>query len=179
MTDVSRRGVFPGSFNPLTVAHLEIAHIARETHTLHEVVLVVSSVALDKPSPPGPSLGERIELIRADLAGYDWLRIEQSNKQLIADLAEGFDVVIMGADKWEQLHDPRYYESEDAMYDALRRLPVVAVAPRDGIVVNGADTLDTSPASRSVSSTDARAGDRTLMAPHAAKHWTHTNESGP
>lgn len=171
MTGVSRRGVFPGSFNPLTIAHLEIARLARDTHELREVVLVVSTVALDKPTPPGPPLMERIEMIRADIATYPWLTVELSELQLIADLAEGFDVVIMGADKWEQLHDVRYYGSDTAMHEALQRLPDVAVAPRAGTEVEGAFVLETDVEFHSMSSTDARAGDRGLMAPHAAKHW--------
>ena len=37
----ARLGVYPGSFNPPTVAHLEIALTAREHHGLHRVDFAV------------------------------------------------------------------------------------------------------------------------------------------
>ena len=171
MTGVARRGVFPGSFNPLTIAHLEIARIARESHGLDEVVLIVSKVALDKSTPPGPPLAERIRLIEADLAQYPWLSVAQTQDQLIADIAHGFDAVIMGADKWEQVNDVRYYGSTEAKDEAISRLPKVLVAYRDGSVAPEDHTIVTPEELRSVSSSKARAGERNLMAPHARKHW--------
>ena len=107
-----RRGAFPGSFNPLTVAHLEIARLARERYDLGEVHLIVSVTALDKPNPPGPRFDERIATLEADAASTNWLVIARTEHQLIADIAEGFDVVIMGADKWVQVHDVSYYDDE-------------------------------------------------------------------
>ena len=55
--------------------------------------------------------------------------------RLVADLADGYDVVVMGADKWHQLHDTSFYEDGAAMAEALSRLPTCAVAPRDGLEV--------------------------------------------
>ena len=78
----SRRGVFPGSFNPLTIAHLEVAEQARREHRLDVVDLVVSQVALDKPAPPGPSFEERIALLDADAAAYDWLFVKTTEQKL-------------------------------------------------------------------------------------------------
>ena len=171
MTGMTRRGVFPGSFNPLTIAHLEIARIACESHGLDEIALVVSTVALDKSTPPGPPLAERIRLIEADLAPYPWLSIAQTDDQLIADIAHGFDAVIMGADKWEQVNDVRYYGSIEARDEAVDRLPTVLVAHRDGSVAPEDHTIATPEELRSVSSSKARAGERHLMAPHAREHW--------
>ena len=163
--------MFPGSFNPLTVAHLEVARRAREAHGLDEVHLVVSEVALDKPTPPGPSFTERISLLEADAAEFDWLQIATTDKQLIVDIAAGFDVVIMGADKWRQVNDVRYYASEAHRDDAVERLPEVVVAPRSGDHVPDDLRLETSAEIHDISSTRARAGDRTVMAPHAAAKW--------
>lgn len=59
-----------------------------------------------------------------------WLGVVVTAEQLVADIARGYDVVIMGADKWAQLHDPGFYESEAARDDALARLPEVAIAAR-------------------------------------------------
>jgi len=171
MTGMTRRGVFPGSFNPLTIAHLEIARIACTSHGLDEVVFVVSTVALEKSSPPGPPLSERIRLIAADLAPYPQLSVAQTEHQLVADIAHGFDAVIMGADKWEQVNDVRYYGSIEAKDEAVARLPSVLVAHRDGSIAPEDRTIATPQELRSVSSSKARAGARDLMAPHARKHW--------
>lgn len=171
---MSRRGVFPGSFNPLTIAHLEIASRARESMDLDEVHIVVSRTALDKPDPPGPSFEERIALLEADAEDIEWLHVSTTEDQLIADIAAGYDVVIMGADKWEQVNDLRYYRGEAARDDALARLPQVVVAPRSGTETPDALRLETDAAIHSVSSTEARTGNRALMAPMAAAGWRHT-----
>jgi len=171
VSPLARRGVFPGSFNPLTVAHLEIARLAREMHGLDEVHLVVSRTALDKPDPPGPTFEQRLAILRADAATHDWLHVEPTDHQLIADIAEGFDVVIMGADKWLQINDVAYYDDDAHRDAALARLPTVAVAEREGVAVDGADVMETSETIRSVSSSRARAGERDLMAPIAREEW--------
>ena len=166
-----RRGVFPGSFNPLTVAHLEVAEQARRKHQLEVVDLVVSVVALDKPTPPGPSFVERIALLNADASEHDWLSVKTTEKKLIADIADGYDVVIMGADKWIQVNESHYYDSVAARDAALKRLPKVVVAKRSGLDIVGAEVLDTDEAVHDVSSTQARSGDRDMMAPRAAEGW--------
>lgn len=166
-----RRGAFPGSFNPLTVAHLEIARLARERHGLDEVHLIVSETALDKPHPPGPSFEARIAALEADANAHDWLFVATTGLQLIADIAGGFDLVIMGADKWSQVNDVAYYDDEAHRDAAIARLPAVVVAERHGTAVIGVDTLETSQELRSVSSSRARDGEEHLMAPEARKRW--------
>lgn len=169
----SRRAVFPGSFNPLTVAHLEIANLAREQHDLDEVHFVVSHSALDKPDPEGPPFDQRVALLKADAQAHDWLVVETTELQLIADIAQGYDAVIMGADKWFQVNDERYYASEIERDAAVARLPTVIVAERAGQVVDDsrATALRTPSELHHVSSTAARAGARYLMAPKARESW--------
>ena len=168
---MARRGVFPGSFNPMTVAHLEIARLARDAHDLDEVHLVVSTIALDKENPPGPPLARRLELIEAEIGGYDWMRVHVTELRLIAEIAAGYDVVIMGADKWEQVNDERYYSSTADRDAALARLPRVVVATRAGADAPAELRLETPSELHEVSSSAAREGDRRLMAPHAEQHW--------
>lgn len=170
---ISRRGVFPGSFNPLTIAHLDVAQRARSEYRLDSVDLVVSQVALDKPAPPGPSFNERMAILEGDVAEYDWLHVRVTNQQLIADIADGYDVVIMGADKWEQVNDVRYYADHNDRDRAVARLPTVVVAERSGLPIDGerATVLQTPPGLHDVSSTAARGGDRAMMAPLAQKRW--------
>ena len=168
---MTRRGAYPGSFNPLTIAHLEIARLAREAHHLDRIDLVVSTVALDKPAPPGPSVDERIALIEADIADFDWLDVRLTEEQLVVDIASGYDVVIMGADKWEQVNDVRYYGSVEARDSALAHLPTVAVAPRAGTEAADEIALPLTEEMQGVSSSKARAGRRDHMAPEAARRW--------
>src|SRR6478672_1188639 len=106
-------GVYPGSFNPLTLAHLGIAAAARDRHRLDRVDLVLSVRALEKEHVDRPLWRDRL-----------------------ADLAEGYDVLIMGADKWHQVLDVRYYAgSGEARDAAVARLPRLAIAPRPPLEV--------------------------------------------
>ena len=99
----ARLGVYPGSFNPPTVAHLEIALIAREHHGLHRVDFAVSTVTLGKESVMRPPFEERLAVIESSIADVDGLGLIVTEHQLIADIAGGYDVVVMGADKWLSL----------------------------------------------------------------------------
>ena len=42
-------------------------------------------------------------------AGRPELGVVVTDAQLIADIAAGYDVVVMGADKWAQVNDPAWY----------------------------------------------------------------------
>lgn len=157
-----RHGVFPGSFDPLTVAHLAIADAAREQCGLDVVDLVISHVALAKEDRRQAPVAERLDAIGSATADRPWLRARATTHQLLADIAAGYDLLVVGADKWPQLHDPRFYDgSPEAMRTALDRLPPVAVAPRAGVALpagTAVTVLDVDPAHREVSSTAVRAG---------------------
>ena len=163
-----RRGVYPGSFNPLTVAHLEIAAAAREQCRLDAVVLAVSRVALAKETVVRPSLEDRVGVLERAAAARPWLDVLVTDDQLVADIAEPFDVVIMGADKWAQVCDPSFYDgSEERCRQTLARLPTVAVAPRPPFEIPaGVVTLEVD---HEASSTAVRAGRTEWMAPEAAE----------
>ncbi len=165
------RGVFPGSFNPLTIAHLAVVEKAREDHSLTSVDLMISEVALDKPEPPGPPLPDRVTLIEKDIAHLPWLSVRTTKKKLIADIADGYDAVLMGADKWAQVNDVAYYGSEAARNRAVASLPLVIVADRSGHDSPAEHRLETDQTLHDVSSTKAREGDRSIMAPIAADEW--------
>ena len=126
------RGVFPGSFDPLTVAHLAMADAARAAMGLDELVLMLSALPLAKDHQRQTPVDERVAAIDRATADRPWLRAEVSVHQLVADLATGFDVVVMGADKWHQLHDVAFYESEQHRAEALERLPNAVVFHRHG-----------------------------------------------
>lgn len=159
---MTRHGVFPGSFDPLTVAHLAVADAARDQCHLDRLDLVVSHVALAKEDRRQTPVAERLAAIAAASVDRPWLAARDTGAQLLADIAEGYDVLVVGADKWIQLHDLRFYgDSEDAMRAALARLPEIVVAPRAGYPLpDGEDPrrLDVDPAHHHISSTAVRAG---------------------
>ncbi len=167
---MTRIAAYPGSFNPPTIAHVAIAEAAKERHGLDRVDLVVSRRALGKERPIGPPFDERLAVLRALVDRVGWLGLVVSDQQLIADLAAGYDVVIMGADKWAQVQDPVFYDGSETERDrAVERLPVVAVVPRPPHEAPFELVLEIEPHLVEVSSTSARAGRRDLMVAEAAE----------
>jgi hypothetical protein len=150
----------------LTVGHLAVAEAARDQCGLDVVDLIVSRVALAKETVEHPRLEDRVAVLRAAAAARDWLGVVVTDHQLIADVAAGYDVVIMGADKWAQVVDPAFYGGSAAERDAaVARLPETAVAPRPPFEVPaGVVALDVG---HEASSTGAREGRTEWMAPEA------------
>ncbi len=181
-----RRGVYPGTFNPPTVAHLAIADAARQQLRLQRVDLVLSRRPINKEHVDVPSFEDRLAVLEAVSERIAWLEVMVTEATLIVDIAQGYDVVIMGADKWEQVNDVRYYADEAARDDAVRRLPDIALAPRpllappeDHPVTRGR-VLELPAHFGNVSSSAARAGQDLWMLPEAAEFdrlsgaWTDT-----
>ncbi|MEZ5381850.1 MAG: hypothetical protein R2754_08660 [Microthrixaceae bacterium] len=128
----SKLGIYPGSFHPLTVAHAAIVDAAIDQLDLQRLDLVVSRAAFDKPHLDR-HLDARVDALERFAATRGNVGVAVSEHRLIADLARGYDAVVMGADKWHQLHELRFYESDPTRRDlALAALPQVAVAPRAG-----------------------------------------------
>lgn len=166
----SRRGVFPGSFNPPTIAHLAISEAVLVQRRLDVLVWSVSRVALAKEDVQRPRLADRIAVLEDVADKLDWLKISVTDAQLLSEIAAGFDVIVMGADKWQQIHDPVFYGNDPARRDAsIAALPTVAIAARPPhdcpveLVLQLPDWIGT------VSSTQARTTDPALMAPEAAR----------
>ncbi|HUF83892.1 MAG TPA: hypothetical protein VMQ81_04780 [Acidimicrobiia bacterium] len=157
-----RHGVYPGSFDPLTVAHVAIADAARDQCGLDALDLVVSHTALAKEDRRQAPVTDRLAAIDAATGDRSWLRARATEHQLLADISAGYDLLVIGADKWLQLHDPRFYgDSPAAMRAALDRLPPLAVAPRADIALPERDVatvLAVDPTHHHVSSTAVRDG---------------------
>ena len=160
---------FPGSFNPPTVAHLAMAEATVRQCGVTRVDLVLSRAALGKEDVVRPTVEERAEVLQAVAVSRPWLTVTITDARLLADIGAGYDVLVLGADKWEQVLDPSFYGgSTDARDAAIARLPRLAVAPRlhhrlpagDHVVVLDVDHHE-------ISSTAARAGARDLMLPEA------------
>jgi predicted RNA-binding protein with PIN domain/nicotinic acid mononucleotide adenylyltransferase len=163
-------GVYPGSFDPLTIAHLAIAEAATRVARLDRIVLALSNVALGKENAAHSSVEARAAAIRRAGRSRPWLDVAVTDAQLIAEIASGYDVVVMGADKWTQVRDPAWYGGDPQKRDlALSSLPRVLVAPRPGFEVVDAEVLDIDPEHAHVSSTRARSGEQHLVAPDARR----------
>jgi len=159
-------GVYPGSFSPLTIAHLAVADAARAHLGLERLDLAISRDALGKPDldmarsgAAGSAIEERIRVVRRAFGDRSWLDVVVVEARLIVDIARGYDVVVMGADKWAQVNDPAWYGGDPTARDAaLAALPTVAVAPRAGVVVPGSIALPVPAHIDEVSSSAVRAG---------------------
>jgi nicotinate-nucleotide adenylyltransferase len=160
-------GVYPGSFDPMTIAHLAIAEAAIRAGDLTRLDLALSLVALGKENRANIER-RRLALERA-IPSRPEMRVVVTDSQLIADIARGYDVVVMGADKWAQVRDPSWYASEAERDAAVAGLPRVLVAPRPGFDVSGAETLEIPSELAEVSSTAARAGDHHFLVPAARR----------
>lgn len=164
-----RRAVYPGSFNPPTVAHLRIARAALDVAGLDRVDLALSRRALGKEDVDRPSFADRVAVLERVVAARPWLGLLVTDAQLLVDIAAGYDAVVMGADKWTQVNDPVFYGGSDAARDdAVARLPRPLVAPRGDHPVPAAFALPVDDGLDGISSTAARAGARAWMVPEAA-----------
>ena len=171
-----RVGAYPGTFDPPTVAHLAIAEAAWRQGGLDRLELVVCESPLGKKDAGVAPLESRIELLSALCTSRPWLAVAVSESELICDIAEGYDAVVMGADKWAQVVDPAWYDgSTAARDDAVGRLPRVLLAPRGphspARLPEGAVVLDVHDDHATVSSTAVREGRLEWLAPEASGAW--------
>ena len=165
-----RLGVYPGSFNPPTIGHLAIAQAALHQRGLDRVDFAVSRVALGKELVGHPAFDDRITVLEASVASIDGLEVAVTDHQLLVDIAQGYDVVVMGADKWAQVLDPAFYgdsvEVRDRAVNTLLELDL-AIAPRPPFEVPANAELVISADIDLVSSTGVRQGRSEWMTPAA------------
>lgn len=142
-----RVGLFAGSFNPLTRAHVALANAARRVAGLDVVVWVCAVASVDKERVERAALVDRLAQMRAFVAGRRHDALVVLNRGLYVDEARTMRtllspsaqlVILVGYDKIVQIFDPRYYADRDRALDALFSLAHLLVAPRDD---DGADAL--------------------------------------
>ena len=161
------RAAYPGSFDPLTIAHLGIAEAARDRLDLDRVDLVISVVALAKEDKAGIRLEERVACLELAAETRPWMGVVVTDLQYVSDIAEPYDAVIVGADKWAQLFDVRYHESPEAHEAALAKLPTPLIVPRPPWPVPEEHRLEVPAHLTEVSATAVREGKHEWMAPEA------------
>ncbi len=147
-----------------------VAAAARQQHGLDVVVLTVSVAPLGKDTVLRPSFDDRLAVLQQWAATHRWLEVAVTHERLLADIADGFDVLILGADKYQQILDPLWYGGPKARDAAMARLPQLAIAPRPPHASPPDQTLELDPdVMDRYSSTLARAGHTELMVPAAAE----------
>ncbi len=79
---------------------------------LERLDFALSRVALGKDD--ASDVATRTAALQRLVMGRAELGVVVTDAQLIVDVARGYDVVVMGADKWAQVNDPSWYASADA-----------------------------------------------------------------
>jgi nicotinic acid mononucleotide adenylyltransferase len=135
----TRIGLFPGSYNPLTYAHVAVADAAREQAQLDDVVWALARVTVDKERVTRASVPDRL----AQLVAFAHPRRETvalMNRGLYVNQVQALGsvttsgarvYVIVGYDKVVQIFDPRYYADREAALTTLFAQADLLVAPRD------------------------------------------------
>lgn len=123
-----RIGILPGSFNPPTVAHLQLAAEARRRFRLDRVVFSLSSVIVDKERLEGLCREDRLLLLSLMGQERPWSAVAVTNRGLYSEQAPAFQArfgsgvelwFVVGMDKVLQIFDPKYYRDRDRALDAL------------------------------------------------------------
>lgn len=143
-----RVGVFAGSFNPLTRAHVALVNAALRSAQLDVVIWACAAVSVDKERVERAALVDRLAQMRAFVAGRRRDALALLNRGLYVDEAKTIRTLLsptaeltllVGYDKIVQIFDPRYYDDRDAALRELFSLARLLVAPRGD---DGAEALD-------------------------------------
>lgn len=157
-THRSRRvGILCGSFNPLTLAHSQLAEQVCHTWRLDQVFLSLATRTVDKEQVTGLGLEDRLALLSLYAAGRPSMRVALVNRGLYVEQARAFRRLLgpdtelcflTGMDKLVQILDPRYYQDRDASLRELFELAGLIVANRGELDQTAFRRLLAQPANR-------------------------------
>lgn len=134
-----RVGVYAGSFNPLTLAHIALAEAAQRTAQLDLLIWLHAIVTVDKERVERALLPDRLAQLRAYARTTVGHVVAVCNRGLYVDQAaaiheflppEAHLYLLIGFDKMLQIVDPRYYADRDVALAALFHEAQLLVAPR-------------------------------------------------
>ncbi len=164
LIEMSKIGIYPGSFNPPTFAHAAIAEAALDSHGLSRLDIVVSESALGKDDVSHPRLSDRIRVLRSSFERFDNIEVKVTEKQLLSDMSQGYDLLVLGGDKWAQIQELRWYADGQDRERALSMLPAITIAARSNINIPEELRLEVAQEHvQNISSTAARAGRHHMM----------------
>ncbi|PHS39832.1 MAG: pantetheine-phosphate adenylyltransferase [Sulfurovum sp.] len=84
-----RRAIYPGTFDPITVGHLDI--IKRASHMFDEIIVAVADSTAKKPMF---TLEQRVAMVKAGTEGMMNIKVIGFNK-LLVDLSDELDANIL------------------------------------------------------------------------------------
>ena len=144
-----RVGIFGGTFDPIHVGHLQVAHAARERHALDRIIFVPARRQPMKRSAPAASGRHRVEMVQLAIEGERAFSVSdcelaRPGKSFTIDTILAFRAelgpeaelfFIIGSDSVRDL--PNWHEVEN-----LAELCTLVVAARPGWPVDALDTLE-------------------------------------
>jgi len=135
---MERLGLFGGSFDPVHLGHLLVAHTAREDLGLSRLFFIPAAQSPFKPDARPTPAPERLRLLRLALAGKTWCEVDEQEVErggvsytieTLRNYARRFPgaelLCLVGADHVPQL--PKWRAAEE-----LARLAEFVVIPRPG-----------------------------------------------
>jgi nicotinic acid mononucleotide adenylyltransferase len=143
----TRVGLFAGSFNPMTNAHIALTDAARKALSLDVVVWSLAISTIDKEQVTRAGIADRLAHLisfaasSAAAASSTADAVALLNRGLYVDqvqavrshlAADATLSVLVGFDKVVQILDPRYYDDRDAALAELFAAAKLAVSPREG-----------------------------------------------
>ena len=120
-------GIFSGSFNPLTVAHIEMIEAAQKEYELDEVLLILARANVDK-GVFGLSLADRLSMLKLYAANREDFSVAACSHGKFIEKIEALKPVyppgthfsfIVGYDTFIRLFDPKYYTDLHGALEAL------------------------------------------------------------
>ena len=120
-------GIFSGSFNPLTVAHIEMIEAAQEKYHLDEILLILARANVDK-GVFGLSLADRLLMLKLYAVNREDFSVAASSHGKYIEKIGALKPVyppdtdfsfIVGYDTFVRLFDPKYYTDLHGALEAL------------------------------------------------------------
>lgn len=87
-----RLGVLGGAYNPITRAHLLLAHYSRQQCNLHEVIFILSKIPPHKPLV-GASIEQRLEMMQHGIIGVPYISVGLCTHGLFLDICTALQQV--------------------------------------------------------------------------------------
>jgi nicotinate (nicotinamide) nucleotide adenylyltransferase len=122
-----RLGIFSGSFNPLTVAHIKMIEAAQKKYDLDEILLILARANVDK-GVFGLSLADRLLMLKEYTANREDFSVAACSHGKFIEKIEALKPAypsgthfsfIVGYDTFIRLFDPKYYTDLHGALEAL------------------------------------------------------------